>query len=287
MGLRQTLVAIKGGLGNQLFQLAAALYRTSGDFSDIVLDDSYFAQDSRHGGLRLQYLFPTAGFNLARGGRFPRSHAIFQTDSEPTIFIESLNSIHLPVVLSGYFQNYRYMLPTVQLMRKSLRWSVIDLFRNRAGLGCDLHYDVQLISLHWRGGDYRRPENRSSLGLVSLDKLYEATLRLLSFIERKGQRGVVVCFSDELDVFQSAPFAWKSGSELSRTFDPNVEVADFCAMLSSDYILCGNSTFSIWAAYLSPFVKCYFVPDPWSIDGRIKTIDLLSKDGKSYSSGLF
>ncbi len=102
----------------------------------------------------------------------------------------------------------------------------------------------------------------------------------------QGIQVSVVCFSDEPEAFKDAPFNFHSGPSIAMGLDPNLDMAEFCAMLASDLIICGNSTFSLWAAYLSPLVRAYWVPNPWSIDGRISTTSLIGPLGAMYKSSL-
>ena len=204
----------------------------------------------------------------------------------PTVFIPRLNEIGLPTVLRGYFQNYSYVEPTLGFMRHSLKWQMADLFNKRRHLVRNDSSSHRIISVHWRGGDYRLAENRTLLGLVSLDALFSFTLKVVDAIEKTGATVSVLCYSDEPEVFFDAPFNWLPGRELSHSFDTTTSVAEFCAMLCSDYIICGNSTYSLWASYLSPFVRTFWIPDPWSHHANINPRLFLGQTGRLYPSFL-
>jgi hypothetical protein len=192
----------------------------------------------------------------------------------------------LNLIIKGYFQNWKYVQYALPILRSNVLYSSTNLqeLKHEVSGG---EIDSTLIAVHWRGGDYRNQVVRQELGLVSIEHTYSIAASLREKLVRAGKKVKMVCLTDDnSDVFSSAPF---------RFIVPNLDVPltkidkmirDFRVLMASDYIVCSNSTFSLWASYLSPVNKGYFVPNPWSVSGKVDATLLVGPGGQLYSSGL-
>lgn len=283
-----------GGLGNQLFQMAASIEITSN--SEVILDcDLLNPRRNREG------LPEVMGFELPNNVRTlnQKTTKIFrkilnvalriairkkQTDKISNVALallrivievlcfmryktkikalvprnvgwEDLHFQTSKVFMYGYFQSFRWFEKDETLSR--LRGLKLKNLSDKVVKYRSLSGVESPIILHIRRGDYR---NEPGIGLLSL-QYYEAALRHLK--ESSGLRNVWV-FSDEPDFAREFI---KSDSEFTIRYIEDSDL-DSCATLEvmrlgSAYIL-ANSTFSYWSAVLSyssnPLVVC---PNPW------------------------
>jgi len=137
--------------------------------------------------------------------------------------------------LNGYWQESHYYLPH--------REQILGFFNEKA----TTHLDTDNIIMHVRLDDYKKFGKRGTV----LDPQY-----YVDCLERED--------FDELFIITDA-----SGDDYFKAFDRynpiyanGSEKQDFWFMTQFDRIICGNSSFSWWAAFLSNASKVY-MPECW------------------------
>ena len=141
------------------------------------------------------------------------------------------------IVISGYFQNWKYIEPTR------------DAFVERLSFNTDIlkkYPDISdCVFVHVRGKDYLKWG-----GFVDLKQYYE---KCLSMIQDK-----IVVFTDDPEYAKKV---------LNRPFDciAENEVDSLYLMSKCKGCVCANSTFSWWGAYLNPN-RQIFIPSKWNND---------------------
>ncbi len=270
---KEKTIFLFGGLGNQLFQIAAGIRFAKG--SRLIIDlslmnskqgisqpDSDFFNwkelvDSEFRIQHLGYVFRRL-FNLSirlssmdYSNKWSKSFYLFSNKilssllttitgsnwqiSKGVGFDDSIN-FEKPGVLLGYFQTYAF---ATELMG-------IQLSNPSEIMQSELRYiaDSKFIVVHVRLGDYRTEGN---FGIQNADYFFTALEKLWSTKNYKS----IYLFSDEIDAATSyIPLELR---ENVRTYSPiHFNAAETLELMrhGSAYIL-SNSTFSWWAAQLS------------------------------------
>jgi hypothetical protein len=235
------LVELFGGLGNQLFQYAAA--RVLSDYWKVPL---FLTQESqnKHNNSKMDYRkelrllgthldFSTNGFPVV-----PNMQMFYQDDG---FGVWKAEGWHPPMVLRGYFQYYpvlKEMLPTIcEELRAALTFRSAAM-KKEYGLQADS------VFIHVRRGDYLK---HSDFHYVQGVDYYARAFRDLI-----GKRGSypqqIYIVSDDIpwcreqDIFKNMP---------NRVYVDKDELDTLAIMsLCEGGAILGNSTFSWWGAML-------------------------------------
>jgi hypothetical protein len=273
----KTIVRMKGGLGNQLFQYAAGLYFSGLDPNKIFMDLSYYEKDSRHGGFLLDRLFLPEFMNLV-GKNELISAPVLNLDSFPTAFVDK-KSVHKDlIVLSGYFQNLNYVSQSIDLIRKLLLPSAYSqalnsVMSNNLFLGNKTSEGQVTIGVHLRRGDYSDPETLKVHGTVKISSISKLLSDLKAHYHQKNITTKVIVFSDSKDNFKFCANSLYFPASSTDKFIGLYE--EFVAIGQCDYVVCSNSSFSLWASMLFNHSKQVFLPSKWMKTGDINPIMFL------------
>jgi hypothetical protein len=223
-------VKIAGGLGNQLFQLAAA--KSTGS-KTLLIDDSPLAGSERV--FELNPLQESINFKVSGALQHPRlftkkirEHKEFQWERL------QINGKR-PTVLSGYFQHPKY---AVSIIQEVVRLIEVRLkLRRQSYCNCGQEH----IAVHIRRGDYLSvPKNKRNFGVLS-NEYFVSSLRKFS------EKTHFIVFSDsdiESDLLQSV----LPTTHLSFA-DSDLKPWDLLLEMSCmDGIVISNSSLSWWAA---------------------------------------
>lgn len=220
---------LRGGLGNQLFQLAAA--ETLARESDRTLCMLEHESPKTHH-TDIEY-FTTIFSEFTKCPLLPAPYATLE---ELSFRRGYLNGYEVPnVCFRGYFQNWEY---------------VSASFKDRLRLPPTEPTDT--VFLHIRGGDFVN----NKLHYVDLGEYYQRAIQHFP----KGTR-FSVCTND-------VPFAksMKFLEDLDHHFVEADEVTTLSLMAScSRGGICANSSFSWWGAFLNPS-RTLVMPDKWFND---------------------
>jgi hypothetical protein len=291
---RPTSISLTGGLGNQLFQLAAGLYVTRNEplilewrlakprlnhsnlpeISSFVLPsqvkflgdskDSFFA--SKAVGYVLRQGVNPRTFERLVGFRFVSkllANLVISINLRRLTLVQvssgvgfsKLSSSDSGKLLIGYFQTYRYMYDPEIL--ESMRKIKINDITSRIKYFSELADIENPLIVHIRLGDYK---NEKLFGTPSLEFYSSAIKQLLS----TGNYNKVWVFSDEPDLarklFTAAiPFDARWIYSKSDSSAQTLEIMRH----GKGYVI-ANSTFSWWAAILSYTLNpAVIAPEPW------------------------
>ena len=251
----RTIVEIKGGLGNQLFQLAFAKWLAKLPDLDSFVDLSFFerrvngdserslAAEPERFGLQVEHSRIRAALD-----RTFAKHIRVPADADFSEFIPTGNRKHF--FYSGYFQDYALAEEMRQFL-STLIQTMIGPFEKRRNT----------VMVHCRLGDYlENPVTQKYHGVTHPAWSIRQARELNSALELDG----IEVFSD------NEAFLWREFGddlqdfEIISSTDPWETLR---LMLSCRAFVLSNSTFSWWAAVASewfygddPYVIC---PTPW------------------------
>lgn len=256
---------LRGGLGNQMFQYAAARQLALKHKTELGLDVAYYSDqgssgvvDKRRYGLQhfaihgrdvvfsrsrrramkrlphwCKHLFGMDPAQLIRQKRF---------EYEP--FFETLPN---GVYLDGWWTSERFFKDSAEIIRTELTPIGSLDATNQVE---EIRRSSETVSVHIRRGDYLTlPDHHPTVTL----KYLESAMTYFS------DRYRFLVFSDKPDWCQ----AHLSGSNIEFMTD-NDEFDDLLLMSACKHHIIANSSFSWWAAWLDPNPdKIVIAPDPW------------------------
>lgn len=268
------VVKITGGLGNQLFGLAAGLSQAQRLDCRLVLDASgYIDSGTRKFELAdLGYeVIYHSGSTDAVGRLFLRNKKKLKVFKESSFnYDPSINQVVPGTMLVGYFQSPRYF--------ENVSDQVSSLIRNEPSLTRHSNADERTksgITMHIRRGDYLNDATRKFHGLASID-YFNRSLRLLSSSTDENQ---VKVFTDSPEQIDFNFF----DSKLDFQFADNAGFGNFQTlnlMSQSKCFIMSNSSFSWWGAWLMNLGHpkgTVIAPRPWFASGEAAH-DLLLPD---------
>jgi hypothetical protein len=269
--MKKTRVQLAGGIGNQLFQLAAGIHFSKLRMTDLVLvrpevcDSRYFHDDGLWKIPKLKVMRRSILLRSGIGGLLWRIDRklisklqIVQKVRGIYEFKDNEDFKSTPKNLKevrGYFQILDFAIEA----RKDIQNSLQNVYSSKLE---EIHNSIktnETISLHIRRGDYGTLDHIYG----TLGKAYYLTA-LENCRKISGSQRVLV-FSDDLSeaekmlseiAFQTFDFQF-----ISSEFSPaeSILLMSFC----SAHIV-ANSTFSWWGAFLSDSTKIVVYPSPWT-----------------------
>ena len=268
------IVDLKGGLGNQLFQLAAGLLFAKTE--KLLFNTRYYMRDSRHGGAVVHHLFPGIESQYINTSTPISGVPLIFLDEAPSYYDSSLLELRPPLQISGYFQNINYINKLLPLLRQQFNGNTANI-----GLG---KYDqilrdssLHTIGLHIRRGDYLIPIHKERIGAITLESIISCVRQAILAPLPPGNKYCILVVSDaapnDLDGVQF-------DCEQHRVYFEGCQkvqqdLLQFMVLSRCQTLICSNSTYSYWAGCLNSRIERMYLPGQWLADGRIKTSDLL------------
>jgi hypothetical protein len=272
----QIYVKITGGLGNQLFGLAAGLEQANRLGCGLVL----LTNNYRPGGTRkfsLDQLHLPSHVSVLNESKRPRFFARRKTFREKGFSYDpSVFSVRPGMVMEGYFQSPKYFPNTKDLLRELVfpqDWVSESLDESI----------VPFTAVHVRRGDYLEAKTRAFHGVVG-PSYFRNSLELLGRLNGFNR---TIVFTDSPSHVRDEISLFGQGAEL---FSPDTEVDELetiRVMGRASRIVISNSSFSWWAAWKiscdapldgSIRVAC---PRPWFASGE-SAADLLAPNWVSF-----
>ncbi len=279
-----------GGLGNQMFQYAAAKAVALRTNADLFYDTEYFFHPEKFGS-QWSYqlnLLNTKIKPISRKLTDPAFYFIYRIfrkiDSRKIrfskFFFEKIHCFDLriqdvddDVWLDGYFQSEKYF--------KNIREQILIDFSPRNPID-ELNQKISIqmksensISLHVRRGDYISNQAAALTHGTCNKEYYD---KAISHFESQIQKPVFFVFSDDLNWAQKNI---KTQSEV-RFIGHNQgsqSYLDMYLMSCCKHHIIANSSFSWWGAWLNPSTKkTVIAPARWYLDPKIETKDIYPEE---------
>lgn len=275
MAIGCVCVTIKGGLGNQLYQLAYAdfLRRTYGyhccivndwgiEKADILGKDravrSLFTDIIKH----CQFLYISPEYSkrwLVYSRVRPRIRYFEEEESKLAEYLSNEKSVFpsfpplvwkpklsLPFAyrISGYFQSYKYASLEFRNKIRVFLEGIVSLPKILESIASEL--TERSVAIHFRRGDFlKRPEIYKVFGA-------EHYLRGLDLLSKNKDVDKVYVFSDDFDAIESDLEVISQQYDLVRVEGGTVYEDLYLLSRFKRYVLAG-STFSWWGAFCSQY----------------------------------
>ena len=249
------IVHLNGGLGNQMFQIAAGKYLSDKNSTDLLLNLNWFKNplfNAKRHAVRSEkrtpelLRFPNVSklsiskLPTPRDGRYERhvqkqakwTKLFFPVIDEENFFQESTNSKSRSLV--GTFMSPRYF--------EDLDVSeIFDLSRYSYSSGAQ----CENIGVHIRLGDYLEQDKI----ILPSEQYYLSGIRLIKDITKKDFN--VVIFSDSPKLLPKLYPNLIASQKVSIHLESQGAFSDFVKLSHSAHIIASNSTFSWWACRLN------------------------------------
>ena len=282
-------VRLKGGLGNQLFQYAAARALAVRHHTEVAFDLSYLTRSASVRETFREYALDAFGIipvppplpeKIAFGMIRIAPGKIIQKTlqkalsavryNESSSFDPNLEQRTSPrTYLNGYFLSEKYFRSVEPQLRTELRF--------RSSLSTPLAQKIQstsAVSLHVRRGDYvTNPETHKLHGLCSL-AYYQSAVAYLA--ERQPDIYLFV-FSDDI-AWARAHLVFPHPVHFVDENKQDKPYLDMQLMSMCRHHIIANSSFSWWGAWLNPSPhKIVIAPEHWVADTALQaqTRDIL------------
>jgi hypothetical protein len=284
------VVRLMGGMGNQMFQYAAARQLSHCIGAELRYDTSFIGRTaqgtarnfelphfscvgrplSTFESLRFgsQYRAPLAQRLVARVVRGMRPHSFYE---EPSIsFDPSFQSLGNDTVIVGRFQSYLYFQRIADLLRKEFRNS--QPLSSKCRSLCEEARVSRSVGLHVRRTDYVNNEvYRNVIQSLPLDYYDRALAHIWDVVGRDTHLYIVsddISWCRQQSVFRHAHrFVDLSNSAYSH-------LEEFEVLRSCRHFVISNSTFAWWAAWLSDSQNKEVVgPREWSHNKQFDSPD--------------
>lgn len=263
-----------GGLGNQMFQYAAAKALSIKKNTPLLLDISSFNSYTLHQGFELNALF-SGEFSIARdsdvrqvlGWQSPQTirnilhrpqFAWLRKDSlaiEPSFqYWEDLDDSPDDSYMTGYWQSERYFEKAKETIRKEFNFKT-PLSAENSEIA-DRIQKTDAVSLHVRRGDYL---NNSAYASCSINYYQSAIKHLLKYVKTP----TFYVFSDDIDWVKrnltlDQPHFYIEHNKGVESYN------DMRLMSLCKHNIIANSSFSWWGAWLNANTdKIVVAPKRW------------------------
>lgn len=293
------VVKLSGGLGNQMFQYAAALSLASKNNQKLFIDLSFFyiyelhEYALKHFNISAEIIDDIGKFGYKLINKFvPSKYRDYLKKMPPygnKIYTESRLSFDSSffnlgenIYLDGYWQSEKYFKDYDKIIRNefTLKNSLNGLNKEIA----DKISDTNSISIHIRRGDYQVNKDTKKIhGVCSLNYYYKA----IEFMSKKIEMPFFFIFSDDIEWVKSnlhinyAHLFVEHNSEFNgERYTANKNHEDLRLMSLCRNNIIANSSFSWWGAWLNNNPqKIIVAPTNWYNNNELnlQALDIVPK----------
>jgi hypothetical protein len=280
-------VRLRNGLGNQMFQYAAARRLAERHGTDVVIDVSWYANKrpgmaprsyeldqlsvtGRVSQRRVRWIrntpLPTGPIDAYRTLR-PRARAARERHFR---FDPAVRSLPDNVTLSGYWTSEKYFADIAPIIRAEFAVRSEPSAANKAWI--DTMSSCTSVAVHMRRRDYLHPRTRQ--GVADLE-YYDGAV---GHLRARCADPVFFVFSDDLE-WARANVRLCGDTCFVDTNQGAAGSEDLRLMSSCRHAVIANSTYSWWGAWLNPDPeRIVIAPRRWMVDPRVDTRDVLPSE---------
>jgi len=280
---KTAVIRLIGGLGNQMFQYAAALGIAASQNRALLIDISSFqtyqkkwpyqldclqVPQNLYEGTSLGSLVSNSlkdrivrklrgGYNIYQEPHFHFDPQVFELASDE-------------ILLNGYFQSPLYFRKVEAIVRERFQPQHPFTATAQALLG-KIKQAPLSVSLHVRRGDYSSGAALGFHGLLNVD-YYHRSIALMKEISDTG--ATFFLFSDDPDYMEEV-FSNLPNAHIVRS-DPLAPWEDMLLMAHCQHNIIANSSYSWWGAWLNPNEsKRVIAPAAWFAPDKLSTCNVL------------
>ena len=242
-------VNLKGGIGNQLYQIAAAYSLAKENNTEFFLNADYKGWTAMQGKNPKTYkdsLFKNFTWKQSKP-EFTYTEKEFRYNKIP--FLDSFS-----YAIEGYFQSYLYFKDHLEDLREK-----ITFYNDETKLDLSLKVKTRLdkfreegkhvVGVHTRGGDYKvNPD----IFPIPDEKYYKRAMSQFN-----PDNTVFLYCTDDVNTLNQFQF---NKSNIHVNGD---EMLELCLLSHCDSLIMANSSFSAWASYLVKDKASVYCPKVW------------------------
>lgn len=288
------IVRLKGGLGNQMFQYAAARRLAHTHGTTVMIDDTFLR--GKQAGCTQRKLELN---NLKVSFKIARSLELIRITGQKTARIETMliailtrlghfkdQYLHFsendfsfdPAVLAlpentylnGYWQSERYFLDIAEIIRNE--FSVRNELSGKNKEFATLIQESNSVSVHIRRGDYATNKKTNEFHGLCNKEYYRTCVNRIA---AKISSPTFFVFTDD-HAWVMKHFETPYSTIIVSHNDNTDSHEDMRLMSLCKHNIIANSSFSWWAAWLNRNQhKMVYAPSPWFKNGFVNTEDLL------------
>ncbi len=288
------IVKLKGGLGNQMFQYAAARRLAAHNNTKLFIDKQWFEENKYNVtaprvyeldcfGFPQKFKIPsqyalisdrskslkTKVYNFTKGKLKPRIQRYLENE---VTFLPEVLKLPDNTLLEGFWLSEKYFKDIRQTILKEFEFKYPPAGQNRKLLA-EIRKNDEAVSIHVRRGDYVSDKSTNDKhGIVGLDYYKSAVKQLRSTLKKPH----FFVFSDEPEWCKQN---LKLGSDTTFVAHNSAGSEDLRLMKNCRHHIIANSTFSWWGAWLNPNdVKIVIAPKYWFTDSTMDFKDVVPKE---------
>lgn len=269
------VIKLVGGLGNQMFQYAAARSLAERNNTNVILDLAWFNQEFDKGTTPRIYELKCFRLDLqtakSKGTvrqkvqlRLAKKHVEPHFHYDPQFLKLPKNA-----VLSGYFQSEKYFANIRGILLEDFSW-VKDVTGKNKDLFKQIENDKSSVSVHVRRGDYVSNESAAKFhGLTGVEYYRKA----VALVEKKVNTPSLYVFSDDPEWCKKNLKFKQQTTYISHNTDGS---EDMRLMKACRHNIIANSSFSWWGAWLNENPnKIVLAPKQWFSHQESNTKDVI------------
>lgn len=286
------IVRFSGGLGNQLFQFAAAKALETKFGGNLIIDDSYYdnqpgkdtfrkleifqfnvqyarmsnrkeKNNTRKKALALKILARIPGGNSSYVLRkITRLIHVYNEDA----FICNMKARENDYVI-GYFQNYSFLKESIDTIHQQFTLAPeVDAEMRSLSSYRVINQHENTVAVHIRRGDYVTNASASAFhGLCDVD-YYKKSIELITFRTTEPK---FIFFSDDI-AWVKETFFWVPDAYFVENAGSTSSAVDMYLMSLCKHNIIANSTYSWWGAVLNINPeKIVICPERWTLNDSI------------------
>lgn len=263
--MKVSVVKLKGGLGNQMFQYAFFLALKEKHPLTCYLFDN---EESRycHNGIALDDAFGVETANKAKWCRRVNRHlpiifknaCLIEQENALQYDAKYMNPKGFVTIFNGYWQSEKYFSPVAEKVRNAFHFREEKISSRKNKEMADTLRGLETVSVHIRRGDYLQLTEYHGLCMESY--YHEA----MDYMRKKHPNATFVFFSDDI------PWVKENIKDDSAVYvDWNVgkdSWQDMYLMSQCKHNIIANSSFSWWGAWLNGNPdKMVVAPKQWFV----------------------
>lgn len=254
-------VQLKGGLGNQMFQLASGLVFSKKFDLELTIDLSFLESNISETNTFTPrkyelIIFPKIAQFKINNNVIRSVREVNNNNFNSSFFLERLFGYEFN--LNDYFQSESFFFNYRQEIIELFQFDTSKLSDESLTILADINFQ-NLIGIHMRKGDYIKPKVNEVHGVVGID-FY---LKAVDYFKQKLNNPKFILFSDDPELAQFEFKPYLSDLYVVKNTPNKSSWIDMYLMSQCHGNIIANSTFSWWGAYLNKNKITVIAPKKW------------------------